>query len=83
MDDYDMGPMLTISEVAKILHVHNNTARHWANKGIIKAYCIGTRGDRRFKLAEINHYLTGLSRHSTISTKYQGKETPAAFGQER
>jgi predicted site-specific integrase-resolvase len=36
MDNYDMGPMLTVSEVAKLLHVHSITARRWANQGVIK-----------------------------------------------
>ena len=29
--------MLTASEVSRILHVHPNTLRRWAEKGIIKS----------------------------------------------
>jgi excisionase family DNA binding protein len=61
MNDNASGSMLTITEVARQLHIHNNTARRWANAGIIKAYCIGPRGDRRFKQEDINQYLTELS----------------------
>jgi len=67
MDDYDMGPMLTVSEVAKLLHVHSNTARRWANQGVIKTYCIGTRKDRRFKREDIDRYLTGVAKDTSIA----------------
>ena len=48
-----MGPMLTVREVAQFLNIHNNTVRRWSNKGILKAYRIGPRGDRRFKREDI------------------------------
>ena len=40
--------MLTIAEVADILHASENTVRHWADEGSLKCYRIGPRGDRRF-----------------------------------
>jgi excisionase family DNA binding protein len=46
--------MLTVREVSQILHVHSNTLRRWSDQGIIKAYRIGPRGDRRFKQEDIN-----------------------------
>ena len=52
--------MLTINEVAKVLHVHPNTLRRWADKGIIKSYCISSRGDRRFMSKDINQFLTQM-----------------------
>jgi excisionase family DNA binding protein len=45
--------MLTIREVSQILHVHSNTLRRWSDQGIIRAYRIGPRGDRRFKREDI------------------------------
>ena len=45
--------MLTVREVSQILHVHSNTLRRWSDLGLIKAYRIGPRGDRRFKLEDI------------------------------
>lgn len=47
------GAMLTIREVSQILHVHSNTLRRWSDQGIIRAYRIGPRGDRRFKREDI------------------------------
>jgi len=49
----DIGPMLTTSEVAQILNVHINTVRRWSNQGTLKAYRIGSRGDRRFKKEDV------------------------------
>ncbi len=51
--DNKLGTMLTVKEVSKMLHVHSNTLRRWSDQGIIKAYRIGPRGDRRFKINDI------------------------------
>lgn len=40
--------LLTTTGVAKLLHLHVNTVRRWTNRGILPAYRIGPRGDRRF-----------------------------------
>ncbi len=52
--------LLTTSEVARQLNVHINTVRRWSNRGIIKAYRIGPRGDRRFQREDIASFLTEL-----------------------
>ncbi len=61
MDSMDnngqMDDMLTVREVARLLHVHPNTLRRWSNSGRIKAYRITPRGDRRFKREEIARLL--------------------------
>jgi len=56
-----MSNMLTVREVADLLHVHPNTLRRWSNKGRIRAYRITPRGDRRFKREEIVRFLTELN----------------------
>ncbi len=53
----DIDPMLTASDVARLLNVHVNTVRRWSNQGILKAYRIGSRGDRRFREADIASFL--------------------------
>ncbi len=54
-----MNPqMLTTSDAARLLHVHPNTIRQWSNKGLLRAYRLGTRGDRRFKREEIDRFIT-------------------------
>ena len=56
-----MSDMLTVREVARLLHVHPNTLRRWSNNGRIKAYRITTRGDRRFRREEIANFLAELN----------------------
>jgi len=49
--------MLRIGEVARMLGIHSNTVRNWSDKGLLPAYYIGPRGDRRFKRNEVEDYL--------------------------
>jgi len=44
----EINPMLTVSDVARLISVHINTVRRWSNQGILKAYRVGSRGDRDF-----------------------------------
>ena len=63
MASEQMDDMLTLREVAGLLHVHPNTLRRWTNKGRIRAYRISSRGDRRFKREEISRFLAELNTH--------------------
>ncbi len=56
-----MEPMLTVREVARLLNIHGNTVRRWSDQGIIRAYRITRRGDRRFRREDITHFLTELN----------------------
>ena len=56
-----MSEMMTVREVARLLHVHPNTLRRWSNDGRLRAYRITARGDRRFKREEIARFLAELS----------------------
>ena len=49
--------MLTVTEVARMLNVHSNTLRRWSDQGLIKAYIINSRGDRRFDRNDIIDFL--------------------------
>jgi excisionase family DNA binding protein len=51
-------PMLTTSDVARLLNVHINTVRRWSNQGTLKTYRIGARGDRRFRREDIANFLS-------------------------
>jgi excisionase family DNA binding protein len=52
------GRMLRTGEACQILCVHCNTLRRWSEQGIINAYRVGPRGDRRFRLEDVNALLT-------------------------
>lgn len=56
-----MGPLLTVREVARLLHIHSNTVRRWSDRGIIRAYRITRRGDRRFRREDIARFLAELN----------------------
>ena len=45
--------ILTLQEACEVLNCHPNTLRNWDNKGTLKAIRFGTRGDRRYKKADI------------------------------
>jgi len=55
--------LLTISEVAHIIHVHPNTVRQWSNSGRLKCYRFGARRDRRFKLQDIHEFISDNEQH--------------------
>jgi len=49
--------LLRTGEVGQLLGVHVNTVRRLSQKGILKSYRIGTRGDRRFRREDVDAVL--------------------------
>ena len=64
--------MLTVQEVAGILHAHPNTVRHWCNEGLLKTHRIGPRGDRRFLPEDVESFLTSYSKDQSGSIEIEG-----------
>ena len=58
-DTLDSKIMLTAGDVAHLLGIHVNTVRRWSNKGVLKQYRIGSRGDRRFRREDVDGFLKG------------------------
>ena len=58
----EIASLLTTSDVARLLNVHINTVRRWSNEGKLKAYRIGSRGDRRFQQEDIAIFLAQKSK---------------------
>ena len=63
VNDNELGPMLTIREVTRLLHIHSNTLRRWVDQGIIRAHRINHRGDRRFRQKDVARFLAELNSH--------------------
>ena len=54
----DLGPMLTATEVADMLHLHVNTVKRLGDRGELPFYRVCKRGDRRFRLDDIMKFLS-------------------------
>lgn len=69
------NPMLTVNEVAKLLHIHKNTVRRWSDQGIIKSYRITKRGDRRFQKEDITKFLATYAEFNANKTSVRDNST--------
>ncbi len=54
------GGLFGVSEAAELLGVHTNTVRRWSSRGLLKAYRIGPRGDRRFRQEDLDAFVASL-----------------------
>lgn len=61
----EFDTLLMTADVARMLGIHVNTVRRWADRGFLKAYAIGPRGDRRFRQRDIESVLVVKSSAST------------------
>jgi excisionase family DNA binding protein len=59
-----VGRLITVKEVARLLHVHPNTVRRWSDKGIIRTIRINHRGDRRYRVKDIHLLIEQLQNHN-------------------
>lgn len=73
LQDNQVMPMLAVKDVARLLHIHVNTVRRWSDNGIIRAYRITRRGDRRFRQEDIARFLAELNDFN--SYKGNGRKT--------
>ncbi len=49
--------LLSATDAAKLLGVHPNTVRRWSDDGLIRAYRVGKRLDRRFRRTDLWKFL--------------------------
>ena len=50
----DSTSLLTVAQVARLLHIHPSTVRRWSSNGILASYRICARGDRRFRKEDVD-----------------------------
>lgn len=53
----ELGPMLTASEVAELLHLHVNTVKRLGDRGELPFFRVCKRGDRRYRLDDVREFL--------------------------
>jgi len=53
----NLDRMLTAAEVAEMLHLHVNTVKRLGDRGELPFYRVCKRGDRRFRLEDVQRFL--------------------------
>jgi diguanylate cyclase (GGDEF)-like protein/excisionase family DNA binding protein len=48
---------LSVTRAARLLGVHPNTIRAWSDAGRLRYFRINLRGDRRFRLGDLQHFM--------------------------
>ncbi len=56
-----MDKMLTVNEVAYLLHVHPSTVRRWEKQGQLESYRLGSKSLIRFKGEDVCNFI-GLAK---------------------
>jgi diguanylate cyclase (GGDEF)-like protein/excisionase family DNA binding protein len=51
---------LSVTKAAHVLGVHPNTVRSWSDAGRLRYYRINPRGDRRYRLGDLQRFLANL-----------------------
>jgi diguanylate cyclase (GGDEF)-like protein/excisionase family DNA binding protein len=50
---------LTVTRAAQVLGVHPNTVRAWSDAGRLRYYRINPRGDRRYRMGDLQRFIAG------------------------
>ncbi len=60
---------LTVTKAAHLLGVHPNTVRAWSNQGRLRFYRINLRGDRRYRLGDLQRFLAAAEQPTPPSSR--------------
>ena len=83
---------LSVTKAARLLGVHPNTVRAWSDAGRLRYYRINPRGDRRYRLGDLQRFLAaaaggairdlppGVARREILRAATAGLATPATAG---
>src|SRR5918994_1221476 len=52
---------LSVTKAARLLGVHPNTVRAWSDAGRLRYYRINPRGDRRYRLGDLQRFLNAAA----------------------
>lgn len=62
-ENTQLDRMLTVRQVADFLQVSICSVRRWSDKGTLKFYRVGSRGDRRYQHVDVLRFLDESSRY--------------------
>jgi len=69
---------LTVTKAAHLLGVHPNTIRAWSDQGRLRFYRINSRGDRRYRLGDLQRFLAAAEQPAPTSIRGRGHAGGAA-----
>ena len=64
---------LSVTKAARLLGVHPNTVRTWSDAGRLRYYRINARGDRRYRLGDLQRFLAAAE---NAATERPGRTAP-------
>jgi excisionase family DNA binding protein len=63
VEETRLDRMLTVRQVADFLQVSICSVRRWSDRGTLKFYRVGSRGDRRYQQEDVLRFLDESSRY--------------------
>ncbi len=69
---------LSVTKAARLLGVHPNTIRSWSDQGRLRFYRINARGDRRYRLGDLQRFLAAAEGASPRATADPGVQSSGA-----
>lgn len=76
MKNDQLETMLTARQVADFLQVSISTVRRWSDKGMLKFYRVGSRGDRRYRRQDVLRFLDESSSQMPENTSNEKVSAP-------
>ena len=70
----ELSKMLTVNEVAHLLHIHPSTVRRWEQQGQLKSYRLGPKGSIRFKGEDIVNFIDHASKSQDRGSTEVGED---------
>src|SRR5678816_1749234 len=73
---------LSVTKAAGVLGVHPNTVRAWSEAGRLRYYRINDRGDRRYRLNDLQRFLAAAESGPPADAEHAGTAPRAAVRRE-
>lgn len=70
---------LSVTKAARLLGVHPNTVRAWSDAGRLRFYRINPRGDRRYRLGDLQRFLAVAERGAVTAPRGLPASSRRAF----